>query len=196
MKKIASIVASLCLLLLAGAGLAIYLIAAPEKAAAANLAAINSLAVGQTTEAELLQRPKFQKIDRQCFGADCLYHMEVRNAFLSRFRLARQVTLSTIVEVRDGVVTGVSVRVWRRGMPGLSLNQVIALSGCSSSPCIKKLILPTKVVVGNRIEFDNRSDIRNHMPEAVNTKCLSRLHGCATDLELMPILKDIKLASK
>jgi len=196
MKKIFSIVAGLFVLLLAGAALAIFLIAAPAKAAAANLAAINSLTVGQTTEAELLQRPQFQKLERHCFGADCLYGMVENNEFLTRLHLAGPLTLTTTVEVRDGIVIKVSVLAWRRGLPQLSLIQVMNLSGCDSSPCVKKLVLPTKALVGKRIEFDNRSAIRNEMPDAVNPKCLSRLHGCATDLELMPILKDVQLAVK
>ena len=195
MNKMVSIVAGVCVLLLTGAGLVMYLIAAPAKAAAANLAAINSLTVGQTTEAELLQRHQFQKLDRHCSEADCLYWMIEGNNLLSGLHLARPLVLTTMVRVRDGIVDEVSVRAWRRGMPGLSLNQVMKLS-CDPGPCVKKLIPPTRILMGTRIEFANQSEIRNHLPEAINTKCLSRLHGCATDLELMPILKDITTASR
>lgn len=57
-----------------------YAIAAPARAAARNLEAINSIAVGQTSEAELLGRDAFQKADRQCFEAECFYHMERRTS--------------------------------------------------------------------------------------------------------------------
>lgn len=189
------VAAACCVLLLAGAVLVSYLIAAPAKAAAANLAAINSLTVGQTTETELLQRPQFQKLQRHCSEADCFYWMGERNNMLSDLHLARPLSVTTMVRVRDGIVDEVSVMAWRKGMPWLSLSQVMKLS-CDSGPCVKKLIPPSRILMGTRIEFANQSDIRNHMPQAVNAKCLSRLHGCATDLELMPVLKDIQVASK
>jgi hypothetical protein len=62
---------------------------------------------------------------------------------------------------------------------------------CDHSPCIKDLITPNRVFQSTRITFDSRSEIRNHMPEAVNSACLSRLHGCSTNHELMPILRQI-----
>ena len=168
-----------------------YLIAAPARAAAANLAAINGITVGQTTEADLLRRPQFQTLERNCFGAECLYGMMAENKFLSRLHLAPRTSLWTMVTVRDGLVTNVSVIGWRVGAPGLSLNQIMDVKDCDHSPCIKDLVTPNRVFQSTRITFDSRSEIRNHMPEAVNSECLSRLHGCSTNPELMPILRQI-----
>ncbi len=181
---------------LGGSLLLIYLVTAPAKAAAANLQAINSITVGETTEADLLRRAAFQTVDRQCFAADCLYHMEAENAFLSAIHLARRTHLSTVVKVRDGVVTGVSVIEWRAGMPQLWLNQMSELKDCDVAPCIKQLVTPDKTVHGIRITFDGRSTIRNRMPQAVDSTCLSRLRGCETDVELMPVLREIGASAK
>lgn len=169
-----------------------YLVAAPAKTAAANLVAINEITVGQTTEADLLRRPQFQKLERTCFEAECLYMMTAENKFLNRLHLAPRTSLWTVVRVRDGVVTRVSVIGWRPGVPGLTLSQAMDIKDCERSPCIKDLITPNRVLQSTRITFDNRSDIRNHMPEAVNSACLSRLHGCQLNAELMPVLKEIK----
>lgn len=172
-----------------------YGIAAPAKAAAANLAAINGITVGQTTEADLLRRPQFQELERTCFGAECMYGMMAENKFLNRLHLAPRTSLWTMVTVRDGVVIKVSVIGWRVGSPGVSLSQVMDVKDCDHSPCIKDLITPNLVFQSTRVSFDSRSEIRNHMPEAVNSACLSRLHGCQSNNELMPVLRDIKVAA-
>ena len=172
-----------------------YGIAAPAKAAAANLAAINGITVGQTTEADLLRRSQFQELERTCFGAECMYGMMAENKFLNRLHLAPRTSLWTMVTVRDGVVIKVSVIGWRVGSPGVSLSQVMDVKDCDHSPCIKDLITPNRVFQSTRITFNSRSEIRNHMPEAVNSACLSRLHGCQSNNELMPVLRDIKVAA-
>ena len=182
----------------AGAGIAgvivllLYLINAPARAAAQNLAAINGITVGQTTEADLLRRPQFQTVDRNCFGRACAYGMRVDNSFLAHLHLARHMTLLTIVEVSDGVVTGVSVLAWIRGRPGASLRQVTELKDCPASPCMKQLIPPNHVLAGTRITFDSQSDIRNHIPEAVDVGCFSRIHGCDRLEEMMPLMREIR----
>ncbi|HKT49593.1 MAG TPA: hypothetical protein VJV96_04825 [Candidatus Angelobacter sp.] len=189
-------IAVAALFLVVGAALlAAHLIAAPARAAAANLAAINDITVGQTTEADLLRRPQFQELERNCFGAECMYGMMAENKFLNRLHLAPRTSLWTMVTVRDGIVIKVSVICWRVGSPGVSLSQVMGVKDCDHSPCIKDLITPNRAFQSTRITFDSRSEIRNHMPEAVNSACLSRLHGCQMNTELMPILREIKVAA-
>lgn len=182
-------------LILVAAGIFIrYEIVAPARAAALDLEAINGLTVGRTTEAELLGRSAFQKIDRQCFQADCLYHMETENKFLNRLHLAPATHMSTGVAVRDGLVTGVFVFTMKAGLPAISLRQVLEMpAGCSSSPCVKRLVLATRVLASIAILFSSDSVIRNHLPEAVNGKCFSRLHGCNTYAELLPVTKNLNL---
>jgi hypothetical protein len=63
-------------------------------------------------------------------------------------------------------------------------------SDCDASPCVKRWRSPA---LGIGIMFSGEAEIRNHMPEAVNSTCLSRLHGCNTYAELMPITKDLDL---
>ena len=121
--------------------------------------------------------------------------MIAENKFLNRLHLAPRTSLWTMVTVRDGVVIKVSVIGWKVGSPGLSLSQVMDVKDCDHSPCIKDLITPNRVFQSTRITFDSRSEIRNHMPEAVNSTCLSRLHGCQANAELMPIMREIKLAA-
>ena len=191
MRKSYGIAVAALAIVIGAAFLAAHLIAGPAKAAAANLAAINGITVGQTTEADLLRRPQFQELERTCFGAECIYRMMAENKLLNRLHLAARTSLWSMVTVRDGVVIKVSVIGWRVGSPGLSLSQVMDVKDCDHSPCIKDLITPNRVFQSTRITFDSRSEIRNHMPEAVNSTCLSRLHGCSTNHELMPILQQI-----
>jgi hypothetical protein len=176
-----------------GAGISLrYAITAPAKAAALDLKAINSLTVGQTTEAELLGRSAFQTVDRRCFEGDCVYHTERSNSFLSRVHLAPYIFFYTAVSVRDGVVTRVSVFMTKRGLPPLSMTQTTQLpAGCTSNPCIDRMILPTKKLMGISVMFTNESDLRNRMPEAAQSACLSRLRGCNTYDELMPLAKGL-----
>lgn len=170
----------------------LYLIHAPARAAAQNLAAINGITLGQTTEADLLRRPQFQTVDRKCFGEACDYRMGVDNSFLSRLHLARPMTLWTIVEVSNGMVTRVSVLGWVRGAPGVSLSQVNQVTDCDRSPCVKALITPNHVMQSTRITFSSQSEIRNHIPEAVDVGCFSRIHGCDTVEEMMPLMREVK----
>ena len=184
-------VAAVLAILMAGMCLVLYLIAAPSRAAAEDLAAINSITVGQTTETDLWKRTEFKNQQPDCYGAECLYHLEVENQFLSRLHLARRTRLATLVKVREGLVTEVSVIEWREGRPQLWLSQVAEKPECSSSPCMEKLVIPTKALVGIRVTFDSHSDLRNRIPQSVNSECFSRIGGCKSDAEFMPALKGI-----
>jgi hypothetical protein len=190
MKKYLIAAAAMCVLT-AGPVLVWRLVRVPAQAAAKNLVAINNLTVGETTEVELLHRPAFQTALRLCNGRYCLYPMQAENRFLSSLHLARATRLYTLVEVRDGMVTGVTVLVWREGRPGLSLQQVSDMGSCISSPCLKEPITPDKRLRDTQIMFDHHSEIRNRMPQAVDTNCLSRLHDCETNIEWMPLLREI-----
>ncbi len=182
-------------MVLVAAGIFIrYEIVAPARAAARDLEAINGLTVGKTTEAELLGRSAFQKMDRQCFQADCLYHTERTNRLLSALHLAPFTFFGTRVTVRDGMVTQVSVFMANRRLPALSLTQKVPLPvECVSSPCVKRAVLPTKAIVGVMVLFDNESELRNRMMEAAQPACLSRLHGCSTYDELIPLSNGLNL---
>jgi hypothetical protein len=171
-----------------------YEIVGPARAAARDLEAINGITVGKTTEAELLGRPAFQKMDRRCFLAECGYHTERMNTLLSSLGLAPRTFFGTAVMVRDGLVTQVSTYISNGARPPLSLSQKMQLpAGCVSSPCVKPAIMPTKVLVNIMVVFNNESEFRNRMPEAVQTACLSRLHGCTTYDELTPLTRGLKL---
>jgi hypothetical protein len=171
-----------------------HAILAPARAAAFNLAAINGITVGQTTEAELLRRTAFQTVDRECYQADCFYHMETENKFLGRLHLAPDVYMSTGVSVTNGLVTGVLVFTMKTGQPAISFRQPEKMpSGCNSDPCVQRLMLPNKTLTGISIQFSSASDLRNHVPELVNSECFSRLHGCKTAAEFVPITKNMNL---
>jgi hypothetical protein len=169
-------------------------ILAPARAAARDLEAINGIAVGKTTEAELLGRPAFQKMDLQCSYGECFYHTHRTNRFLRTLGLAPHTFLGTVVMVRDGMVTQVSVFMSNGTRPPLSFSQKMPLpAGCASSPCVKPAIPPTKVLASIMIVFNNESEFRNRMPEAIQTSCLSRLHGCRTYEELAPLARGMNL---
>jgi hypothetical protein len=171
-----------------------YEIAAPARAAAHDLEAINSITVGKATEAELLGRDAFQKVDRRCFEAECLYHMETENTFLNRLHLAPRTLMSTAVSVNNGMVTGVVVLTMKWGLPPISLRQVATLpSECNSNPCVKRLVPPNKVLASIRILFNSDSELRNQMPESVDPECFSRVRGCNTYAELLPATRSLNL---
>jgi hypothetical protein len=171
-----------------------YGITAPAKTAARNLAAINSLSAGETTEAELLSRPEFQKIERTCMQESCFYHMESENKLLNKLHLAPRIFMGTNVTVRDGLVVAVTVFLFRAGRPAIVLNQVERMPrDCRSMPCVKLLVPPNKILMNVSILFDRQSDLRNHLPEAVNTRCLAQLHGCTRYAEFMPLVKQLNL---
>jgi hypothetical protein len=171
-----------------------YEIVAPARAAARDLEAINGITVGKTTEAELLGRPAFQKMDLQCFSGQCIYHTQRANHFLGMLGLAPRTLVNTIVMVHNGMVTQVSVFMSNGTRPPLTLSQKMPLpAGCASSPCVKPVIPPTKVLAGIMVVFNNESEFRNRMPEAAQTACLSRLHGCRTYEELAPLARGLNL---
>jgi hypothetical protein len=93
-----------------------YAILAPAYAAARDLEAINGIAVGKMTEAELLGRSAFQTVDRHCAEADCIYHTERMNNFLRGLHLAPSTFFGTAVWVRNGMVVQVDVFVNREGL--------------------------------------------------------------------------------
>jgi len=171
-----------------------YEIVAPARAAARDLEAINGITVGKTTEAELLGRDAFQKMDVQCSMGYCVYYTGRANYFLRKLGLAPPVLFGTRVVVRDGLVTEVSVYISNGTRVPLSLSQKMPLpEGCSSNPCVKPAILPTKALVSIMVVFNNESEFRNRMPEAIQTACLSRLHGCSTYEELTPLARELNL---
>jgi len=169
-------------------------IEAPARAVERDLAAVNSLSAGETTEAELLSRKEFQTVDRMCNGATCFYHVGVQNTLLSKLHLAPRTYLWAWVQVSDGLVTSVSVNAGRIGLDGVTVTQVKTLpKDCSSTPCLKRWVLPNKSVTSYSILFDHQSDLRNHMPQAVNARCWARLHGCSTYAELVPVTQGMNL---
>jgi hypothetical protein len=171
-----------------------YEIVSPARAAARDLEAINKITVGKTTEAELLGRPAFQKMDLQCFTGDCFYYTVRANHFLRKLGFAPTTFFGTRVEVRDGLVRQVSVYISNGSRPPLSLSQKMLLpEGCSYSPCVKPAVLPTKMLASIMVLFNNESELRNRMPETIQTGCLSRLHGCTTYDELTPLARELNL---
>lgn len=171
-----------------------YAITAPARAAVRDLEAINGIAVGKMTETELLGRSAFQTIDRRCIEADCFYHTERTNNFLKLLHMAPSTFFGTAVWVRNGMVVQVAVFVNREGLAPISLFQQTSLPAeCTSSPCVKQLVPPNKKVASIRIMFTDESEFRNRMPEAVQASCLSRIHGCRTYSELMPLTRNLGL---
>ncbi|HZS27041.1 MAG TPA: hypothetical protein VFB76_07405 [Candidatus Angelobacter sp.] len=169
-------------------------IQAPARAVERDLAALNSLTAGETSEAELLSRKEFQNIDRRCFQETCFYHMEVDNQLLSRLHLAPHIFMGAMVDVKDGMVTGVSVMATRIGLPTITVQQVHTLpKECSAMPCVKPWVLPNKTLMSVSIMFDHQSDFRNHIPQVINAQCWARLHGCATYAEVIPLLQKLNL---
>ena len=192
MKKY--IVPTVVIVLVAAMILVRYAIISPARAAARDLEAINGITVGKTTEAELLGRPAFQKMDVQCSLGFCFYYTLRANHFLRKLGLAPRAFFGTRIVVHDGLVTEVSVYISNGTRVPLSLSQKMPLpEGCSSNPCVKPAILPTKAFVSIMVGFNNESDFRNRMPEAIQTACLSRMHGCSTYEELTPLARELNL---
>jgi len=192
MKKYIAL--TIILVLIAAVVFIRYEIAAPAKAAAHNLEAINGIIVGKTTEAELLGRSAFQNIDRRCHEGACFYHMAAENVLLNKLHLAPRTLMSTVVNVNNGMVTGVYVLTMKWGLPPISLQQVETLPAeCNSNPCAKRMVPPNKVLASIRVLFNGDSELRNQMPELVNPECFSRLRGCSTYAELLPGARSLNL---
>ena len=171
-----------------------YEIVGPARAAARDLEAINGITVGKTTEAELLGRAPFQKMGVQCSMGFCFYYTVRTNHFLTKLGLAPPAFFGTRVGVHDGLVTEVSVYISNGTRPPIGLSQKMPLPAeCTSSPCVKQFVLPTKVMVNILVVFNNESEFRNRMPGAIQTACLSRLHGCSTYEELTPLARELNL---
>jgi hypothetical protein len=169
-------------------------ILAPAQAAARDLAAINGLMVGQTTEAELLGRNAFQTANLNCAEGFCIYSTERENTLLSMFHLAPRTVLSTEVMVRDGVVSGVFVIMSSHGLMPIVVAQTMKLpAGCAAGPCLKPALPFDKYLRNISIVFGNESELRNHWQQIFDTACLSRLHGCKTTAEFVPITKNLNL---
>lgn len=171
-----------------------YEIIAPARAAARDLEAINGITVGKMTEAELLGRSAFQTALRYCAEANCIYHTERTNNFLKLLHLAPLTFFGTAVWVRDGMVVEVDVFVNREGLTPISLSQKRSLPAeCVSNPCVKRFVLPNKKLVKMQVLFTDESEFRNRMPEALQTACLSRLRGCSSSEDLMPLARGLNL---
>lgn len=193
MKKY-SILPIILAVVFSGAAVLWMAIQAPARAVERDLAAINSLTAGETPEAELLSRKEFQNIDRMCIQETCFYHIEVENRLLSRLHLAPHMFMGAMVDVQDGMVTGVSVITTKIGLPTITVKQVQTLpKECSATPCVKPWILPNKTLMSVSIMFDHQSDLRNHIPQVINAQCWARLHGCATYAEIIPLLQRLNL---
>ncbi|HKV91123.1 MAG TPA: hypothetical protein VJW20_01095 [Candidatus Angelobacter sp.] len=169
-------------------------IQAPARAVERDLAAINALTAGETSEAELLSRKEFKNLDRMCLEATCFYHLQVDNNLLSRLHLAPPIFMWAMVNVREGLVTSVSVSTSKASLPGVTLTQVQTLpKECLAVPCVRPVMLPNKTLMSVNILFDHQSDLRNQLPKVINAQCWSRLHGCATYAEVMPLLQKLNL---
>ena len=130
----------------------------------------------------------------QCSLGFCFYYTLRANHFLRKLGLAPRAFFGTRIVVHDGLVTEVSVYISNGTRVPLSLSQKMPLpEGCSSNPCVKPAILPTKALVSIMVVFNNESDFRNRMPEAIQTACLSRMHGCSTYEELTPLARELNL---
>ena len=168
-------------------------IVAPAMDVVCDLTAVNGLTAGKTTEAELLARSAFQTAAQKCFGPTCVYYMETENLLLNRLHLAPRSFFSAAVQVREGVVTDVSVLLSRDGLLPVAIKQVMKMpEGCRASPCIRK-IPPAYAWLSTQIIFDNESAIRNRMPSTIDAGCFSRIRGCSTYSELLPLAKELNL---
>ena len=170
-----------------------YAVRAPAQAASRYLAAMNGLNVGKTREAELRARPEFQTLDRMCSQGICTYHMDVSNSLLNKLHLAPRTSFWALVVVHDGLVIGVTVSVIRSGLTPISLAQTAEMpSWCKASPCVRRSV-PSNRMAGISVIISSDSSIHNHLQEAVNSTCLSRIHGCNTYAELMPVTKELNI---
>jgi hypothetical protein len=92
------------------------------------------------------------------------------------------------------MVVQVTVLISREGLTPISLAQKTSLPAeCTANPCVKQLVPPNKKPASIKVMFTNESEFRNRMPEALQPACLSRVHGCGSYQELMPLAKGLNL---
>ena len=170
-----------------------YAIVAPARAAARDLESINGLKIGQS-EGELLSRSAFQKAAYQCFEATCMYSSKQTNKLLSAFHLAPYMVVSTAVLVQDGTVIQVYFFIGRQGLEPVSVVQAAKMPiGCTGSLCIVPPPKFIKSARGVKVVLTNESEYRNRFPEMVDTTCLSRIGGCKSYAELIPLIETLNL---
>jgi hypothetical protein len=190
MKKY--LIPAIILLLIGSAVYIRHQILAPARAAARDLEALNGLTVGKTTEAELLSRDAFQTEELNCFGEVCMYRTQRENKLLSALHLAAPASLITTVTVRNGLVTHVNVNMSRAGMLPLAVSQTGSLPAGCVSPCVSKAFPATKFW-GVNFLLGPESEFRNRWPQIFDAQCLSRLRGCNSYSEVMPLAKELNL---
>lgn len=186
--KTAILIIAVVLALLAGYAFARYEINAPVQEFSRSLTDLNGITIGETTESDLLARPFFQKQQPMCSGADCTYHFEARNSFLSSFHLAPQNQLAAFVSLHNGVVDTVGITIWRQNKPQLMLKQTADMKDCEGHVCLKDLIPPNKILTARELRYDGTSEIRNRLTHYVDPTCLALRRGCDDDVEVLPVL--------
>jgi hypothetical protein len=184
-----------CLVIVLGLGAFAWAVAAPRRQALDCLTQLKGVRVSRTTEADLLSRPFFQKSARLCTNNVCSYSLFATNTWLSLVHLAPATEIGVIVQVKDGLVFHVWVFgniFFKDSISSVTLDQVPAGSSCGPRPCVTrdyrtKDRYSSHSISAVKVTFDENSDVSDQLSTGVNVSCLSRLRGCSSADELLPL---------
>jgi hypothetical protein len=156
---------------------------------------LGQVMVGQTTDSDLLNRPYFRDAVKKCVDNKCSYAVWIDNHSLATLHLAPLSQIIASVNLENGVVAevliyGIVVRhnnaeIW------ITWQQMVHAPGCEQSPCARF-----------RRRNDSGSDLwaatliyggpGNHLGNAINVNCLSRIGGCKDAAEFMPLISNYR----
>ena len=124
-----------------------------------------------------------------CTASGCQYEVMLSNRVLAEIHLAPYTALRSAFWVKDSVVESNSMEFWTAGSQHHMVVMGVLTKYCDQCdsfnviPCEDSMELGTS----GSVEIGYRSTVRNKRTAlALDTSCLTRLHGCDTIGELLP----------
>ncbi len=124
-----------------------------------------------------------------CTASGCQYEVMLSNLVLAEIHLAPYTALRSTFWVKGGVLESNSLEFWTAGSQHRMVGMSVLTKYCDQcdsfyiTPCEDSMELGTN----GSVEIGYRSAVRNKRTAlALDTSCLTKLHGCDTIGELLP----------
>jgi hypothetical protein len=132
--------------------------------------------------------PQLKQTD-PCIASGCQYEVMLSNQVLAEIHLAPYTALRSAFWVKDGIVESNSMEFWTAGSQHRMVVTSVLTKYCDQCdsfnviPCEDSMELGTS----GSVEIGYKSAVRNKRTAlALDTSCLTKLHGCDTIGELLP----------
>lgn len=151
--------------------------------------------VGQTTDSDLLKNPYFRNAVRECVDNKCSYAVRIDNHILVKLHLAPLSQLIASVNLENGIVSEVliygTVIRHNNAETWITWQQIAHAPDCEQAPCVKfrrrnekgPALWAATLIYGGP---------GNHLGNAINVNCLSRIGGCKDAAEFMPLISNYR----